>query len=209
MATLPWASLQEASDIVRAAGIADPNETIRRSVSAALIVRPGAAPLPNSEHPAPRVRVISQRTPVGMDWLQAPTLNFEKSEILCRSFMDGTQERFEHPRRLHPARIELWREDVDRLWPAKTPPPTTAGRRGQKQKYEWDVGEASMRKMLDERGDPTDPKNATPGWDSKSSIAAALVDCLTPRDGQDGPDMETARPYARKILKKWQQDQSG
>jgi hypothetical protein len=113
-----WASLQEATETVRAAGVKDPAEAITRAVSAAMLVRPGALPLPDRTPPAPRLRVITQRTVVGMDWLQAPVLDFEKSEILCRSYMAGTQEQFTHPRDLHPARIELWNDDLLRLWPA-------------------------------------------------------------------------------------------
>lgn len=205
---MAWVTLEEAAEAVRAAGIASPKETIQRAVSAAGLIRPGSLPLPDRSPAAPRVRVITPRTVVGMDWLQAPVLDFEKSEILCRSYMGGTQEEFRHPRSVHPARIELWREDVDRIWPASATA-TPKGKRGPKQRYDWDVGEASIRKMLDERGDPTDPKNSAPGWNSKTSIAAALVECLTARDGGDAPDMETARPYARKILEKWQQDQTG
>lgn len=111
-----WASLQEAAETVRASGLEDPMEVIRQAVSAALIVRPGTLPLPGRTPPAPRLRVISQRTTVGMDWLEAPVLDFEKSEILCRSFMARTQEEFS-PRELHPARIELWSDDLLRLWP--------------------------------------------------------------------------------------------
>jgi hypothetical protein len=116
--TTQWASLQEAAETVRAAGVENPTEAITRAVSAAMIVRPGTVPLPDRTPPAPRLRVITQRTTVGMDWLQAPALDFEKSEILCRSYMAGTQEEFSHPRDLHPARIELWNDDLLRLWPA-------------------------------------------------------------------------------------------
>jgi hypothetical protein len=115
--TSAWASLQEAAETIRAAGVENSTEVIRRAVSAALIVRPGALPLPDRKPPAPRFRVISERTPVGMDWLQAPVLDFEKSEILCRSYMAGTDEEFRYPRDVHPARIELWNDDLLRLWP--------------------------------------------------------------------------------------------
>jgi hypothetical protein len=115
----PWASLQEATETVRAAGVENPTEVIRQAVSAALIVRPGTLPLPDRTPPAPRLRVISQRTPDTemMDWLQAPVLDFEKSEILCRSFMPRSWEELNRPRNVHPARIELWNDDLLRLWP--------------------------------------------------------------------------------------------
>jgi len=110
-----WATLKEAAEIASdSAG--DPQESIRRAVSASLLVRPGTLPLPGREPPALRVRVITQRTIVGNDWLQAPVLDFEKSEIQCRSYMAGTWEEFKHPRETYPARIELWRDDLLRLW---------------------------------------------------------------------------------------------
>lgn len=127
--TGPWASLQEATETVRAAGVENPTEVIRQAVSAALIVRPGTLPLPDRTPPAPRLRVITQRTTVGMDWLQAPVLDFEKSEILCRSFMPGSWEQKWRPE-LHPARIEIWNDDLLRLWhvsgvPTPAPEPHT------------------------------------------------------------------------------------
>jgi hypothetical protein len=154
----PWASLEEASQIVRAAGVDDPEETIRKAVGAGLLVRPGAVPVTGREYPAPRVRVISERTIIGNDWLQAPVLDFEKSEILCRSFMDGTQERFEHPRRLHPARIELWRDDLLRLWPAvaskvkgatSTVKPSRKGIGGRPELVDWKLVKGETFRLME------------------------------------------------------------
>jgi hypothetical protein len=112
-----WVSLQEAVETVRAASVENPEEVIRQAVSVALLVRPGTLPLSDHTPPAPRLHVITQRTIVGMDWLQAPALDFEKSEILCRSYMAGTWEEWP-PQNLHPARIEIWKADLLRLWPS-------------------------------------------------------------------------------------------
>jgi hypothetical protein len=141
----------------------------------------------------------------GPSWITNPIIDFRAGTIAMPLLpTPGTWD--EISPRLTAVRVDVDQDQFDRLWPAPINP--SAARRGAKPQYDWDVGEASIRKMLDERFDPTDEKNATPGWNSISSIAAALVECLTPRDG-DGPDLETARPYARKFLKKWQQDQAG
>ncbi|MCK1706128.1 hypothetical protein IVA86_33185 [Bradyrhizobium sp. 146] len=112
-----WSTLREALAMAQAGDIPNAQERVTRAVAEAGLVRPGALPRVVTAY-ALRVRVISSRTMVGMDWLQAPQLDFDKSEILCRSFMAGTQEQFEHPRPLHPALIELWAADVARLFPA-------------------------------------------------------------------------------------------
>jgi hypothetical protein len=116
-----WVSLQEAVETVRAGSDENPAEVIRRAVSAALLMPPGALPPPGHTPPVIRVRVIlQQRRPDTemMDWLQAPVLDFEKSEILCRGFTPESWEEINRPRKLHPARIEIWKDDLLRLWPA-------------------------------------------------------------------------------------------
>jgi hypothetical protein len=146
----------------------------------------------------------------GPSWITNPIIDFRAGTIAMplQSAPSGLPSWNQLYPQLTPVRFDVCQDQFDSLWPAKVAP-ASAAKRGVKQKYDWDTAEPAIRKMLDERGDPTKPENASADWNSKSSIAAALVDCLTSHDGGEAPDMETARPYARKILKKWQQDQDG
>ena len=118
--TQAWVSLQEAVETVHAASVESPEEVIRRAVSAAELVR-GALPPSGHTPPVIRVRVILQHRKPDiemLDWIQAPVLDFQKSEILCRGFAPMSWEELNRPRNLHPARIEIWNDDLLRLWPA-------------------------------------------------------------------------------------------
>lgn len=196
---MDWSTLREALAIAEAAGVRNAPESIKQAVSEAVLVRPGAMPTTIPRSAALRVRVISPRTSVGMDWLQLPQIDFEKSEILQRSFMPGTQEEFEHPRRLHPARLDLWAADVNRLFP---PQAQNAPRAGRPDEYDWDEAERIAWAVLDERGDPTRPENQEAGWRSISDIARLLQDNAA--EGDRIPTFSVARGRAKMLLQRKQ-----
>lgn len=200
---MDWSTLREALAIAEAAGVQDAPESIKRAVSEAVLVRPGATPAAIARSSALRARVISQRISVGMEWLQSPQLDFEKSEILQRSYMLGTQEEFAHPRGLHPARLELWTADVKRLFPARS---AGAAKVGHPEEYDWDEAERVALAALAKRGDPTRPENREEGWRSISDIARLLQD--TAAEGDRSPSDSRCRDRAKALLQRWQAAQT-
>jgi hypothetical protein len=197
MAAPVWASLEEASEMVRATGIDDPAKTIRRTVSAALLV--SAAPTPDHEPSALRVRVISQRKMVGLDWLQAPELDFEKSEILCRSFMPGSWEQFEIPG-LHPAKIELWTADVKRLWP---PSAAMIRKGGRPPVVEWGLVETEAIRLMEDNGE----FSAVDGWNAQERLNEELMKFCQDKFGIE-PGLSTLKEHVGPCLTEWRASKS-
>ncbi|KRR09576.1 hypothetical protein CQ12_13905 [Bradyrhizobium jicamae] len=186
---MDWSTLQEAAAIVRAAGAENPAETITRAVSAAQLVL-GAFPTPGRTPPVIRIRVILPQRKLDtkmMDWLHAPVLDFEKSEILCRGFALESWEYF-HPRN-HPARIAIWRADLIRRWPPINHGKSTgldplAAPRGGRQRtgapeqYDWDEIEQFIRREFSKRGDFTRRENRVEGWRSQNDLIGLIKDHL-------------------------------
>ncbi|PDT69229.1 hypothetical protein CO683_14795 [Bradyrhizobium ottawaense] len=199
---MDWLTLHEALAIAEAAGVRDAPERIKRVISEAVLVRPGTMPVANPKSAALRVRVISQRASVGMDWLHSPQLDFEKSEILQRGYTIRTQEEFEHPRLLHPARIECWAADIRGLFPAEKP---NAPKVGRPDEYDWDEAERIAWAALEERGDPTRPENQEAGWRSISDVARLLQENAA--EGDRIPAFSVARSRAKVLLQRKQRSQ--
>jgi hypothetical protein len=91
-----------------------------RAISKAWIVGPGGSPALSVD---PNVPLRIQVTPspgwrlVGRAWLDQPVLDWETSEIecLCTPWMPLRTSEPASPSQLR-ARIEIWREDIGRLW---------------------------------------------------------------------------------------------
>jgi hypothetical protein len=97
-------------------------ESLGRAISKAWIVGPGGSPAPAIDPNVPlRVQVTPSpgRRLVGRDWLEWPVLHWETSEIecLCTPWMPPRASQPAPPSQSR-ARIEIWREDIGRLWGA-------------------------------------------------------------------------------------------
>jgi hypothetical protein len=114
-----WMSLTEATTILDH-DVQRARESLGRAISKAWIVGPGGSP-----HPAidPNVPLRVQVTPspgwrlVGRAWLDHPVLDWETSEIecLCVPWMPARASE-PAPSSQSRVKIEIWREDIGRLW---------------------------------------------------------------------------------------------
>lgn len=78
------------------------------------------------------------------------------------------------------------------------PEPVTAARRGagRPAEIDWIEADEAAAKLLNERGDPTDPKDKTKGWRSKSDLARAVLDHfeqLAAKNGEKVPALNKLR----------------
>ena len=115
---MSWLSLTRATTILDH-DVQRGHESLGRAISKAWIIGPGGSPASAID---PNVPLRIQVTPspgwriVGRDWLEGPVLHWETSEIecLCTPWMPprGCQIAPTKSR----AKIEIWREDVGRLW---------------------------------------------------------------------------------------------
>jgi hypothetical protein len=114
-----WLSLSKAT-IILDHDVQRAQESLGRAISKAWIVGAGGSPAPATDPNVPlRVRV----TPspgwrlVGRDWLGPPVLHWETSEIecLCTPWMPPRASQPVAPSQSR-AKIEVWREDIGRLW---------------------------------------------------------------------------------------------
>ena len=97
-------------------------ESLGRAISKAWIVGPSGSPAPAIDPNVPlRVQLTpsSGRRLVGRDWLERPVLHWETSEIecLCTPWMPPRASQPAPPSQSR-ARIEIWWEDIGRLWGA-------------------------------------------------------------------------------------------
>jgi hypothetical protein len=126
-----WLSLTKATtaldhDVQRA------RESLGRAISKAWIVGPGGSPPPAID---PNVPLRIQVTPspgwrvVGRVWLDQPVLDWETSEIECLCAPWMSPRASPEPPSQSRAKIEIWREDIGRLWSGpessgENPPPS-------------------------------------------------------------------------------------
>jgi len=95
-------------------------ESLERAISKAWIVGAGGTPAPAIDTNVP-LRIQVTPSPgwrlVGRDWLDHPVLHWETSEIecLCALWKPPSASQPGPPARSR-ARIEIWREDLARLW---------------------------------------------------------------------------------------------
>jgi hypothetical protein len=115
-----WVLLSDATtimdhDVERARG------SLGRAISKAWLVSPGGLPKPTTDPNVPlRIQVMPSpgwRLP-GRAWLDQPVLHWETSEIecLCAQWAPPRQLQLSASPIQMRARIEIWREDILRLW---------------------------------------------------------------------------------------------
>jgi hypothetical protein len=116
-----WLSLTQATTILDH-DVQRARKSLERAITKAWIVGIGGTPAPPID---PNVPLRIQVTPspgwrlVGRDWLDSPVLNWETSEIecLCAPWEPRSVSQRAAPSHSQ-ARIEIWREDIPRLWGA-------------------------------------------------------------------------------------------
>jgi hypothetical protein len=114
-----WLSLTKATTILDH-DVQRARESLGRAISKAWIVVAGRSPAPAIDTNVP-LRVQVTPSPgwrlVGRDWLEHPVLHWETSEIecLCTPWMSPRTSQ-PAPSSQSRAKIEIWREDIGRLW---------------------------------------------------------------------------------------------
>jgi hypothetical protein len=209
MAGSAWASLEEALVIVKAAGAPDPIDELKRRIGEAHLMRPGERPLPAKADTPLRVRIFTERTTVGTDWLVDATLDIPRSTIDCRGYMPRT---WEDPSfqtlRCHPEEIKLWRDDLHRLWPAvENLVKPVKPKRGNPGKHDWIEGKAFAHCVMDERGDPTDPDDQVRGWKTVSDLARLIAAHLSKGNPDQEPDLGLTCEKAKTFIDSWRAKQ--
>jgi hypothetical protein len=116
-----WLSLTKATTILDH-DVQRARESLGRAISKAWIVGAVGSPQPAID---PNVPLRIQVTPspgwrlVGRDWLEHAVLHWETSEIecLCTPYVSPRASQPASPSQSR-AKIEVWREDIGRLWGA-------------------------------------------------------------------------------------------
>jgi hypothetical protein len=114
-----WLSLTKATTILDH-DVQRARESLGRAISKAWIVGTGGSPAPAVDPNVP-LRIQLTSPPgwrlVGREWLERPILNWETSEIecLCALWMPPRASQPTAPSQSR-AKIEVWREDIGRLW---------------------------------------------------------------------------------------------
>jgi hypothetical protein len=115
-----WLCLSEATKLmdhdVQKARVA-----LERGISKSWLVRPSGIPQPATDPNVPlRIRVMPSAgwRLEGRAWLDTPILHWEESEIECpgKPWAPSTRNSSSTPTTQIRARIEVWRDDVFRLW---------------------------------------------------------------------------------------------
>ena len=118
---MSWLTLTKATTILDH-DVQRARESLGRAISKAWIVGSGGSPQSPID---PNVPLRVQVTPspgcrlVGRDWLEHPVLHWGASEIecLCTPWMPPRASQPVSPSQSR-AKIEIWREDIGRLWGA-------------------------------------------------------------------------------------------
>jgi hypothetical protein len=79
---------------------------------------------------------------------------------------------------------------------------------GAKPQYDWGLAMERLREILDERGDPLDPKEARDGWRSEEDAGREVSAYILKHEGKT-PDRSTVMRHVRDELKRWREAQQG
>ena len=117
---MTWLRLSEATALIDH-DVQKARERLERAISKAWGVRPGGLPQPMLDPNVPlRIQVtLSPGLRIeGRAWLDNPVLHWEASEIecLCKPWTPASQALPSAPPTQSRARIEVWSEDLVRLW---------------------------------------------------------------------------------------------
>jgi hypothetical protein len=116
---MTWLRLSEATTLIHH-DVQKARERLERAISKAWRVGPGALPQHASDPNVP-LRIHVTTSPglriEGRDWLEKPVLNWETSEIecFCKPWMPMRRTPTQPPTQSR-AQIEVWEEDLVRLW---------------------------------------------------------------------------------------------
>lgn len=119
---MTWLSLSEATTVV-AHDVQKARERLERAISKAWVVVPGTSPQETSDPNVP-LRIQLMLSPGlridGRGWLENPVLHWETSEIecACKTWTPSQRPLPSSPPTQSRARIEVWGEDLVRLWGA-------------------------------------------------------------------------------------------
>jgi hypothetical protein len=115
-----WVPLSDATPIMDH-DVEKARESLGRAISKSWLVSPGGSPQPATDPNVP-LRIQVMPSPgwrlAGRAWLAQPVLHWENSEIecLCAPWMPSRQSQPSVSSTQMRARIEIWREDILRLW---------------------------------------------------------------------------------------------
>ena len=117
---MTWLRLSEATALIDH-DVQKARERLERAMSKAWLARPGRLPQPMLDPNVPlRIQVTSSPglRIEGRAWLDNPALHWEASEIecLCKPWTPSSQALPSAPPTQSRARIEVWSEDLVRLW---------------------------------------------------------------------------------------------
>jgi hypothetical protein len=116
-----WLSLEEATTLIEH-DVQKARERLERAISKAWQVRPGGEPQLMPDDPNVPLRIRVTLSPglrlEGRTWLENPVLHWEASEIecLCKPWTPSSQPQPSANPTQSRARIEVWGEDLVRLW---------------------------------------------------------------------------------------------
>ena len=118
---MTWLPLEEATTLIEH-DVQKARERLERAISKAWQVRPGGEPQLMPDDPNVPLRIQVMPSPglrlEGRTWLENPVLHWEASEIecLCKPWVPSAQALASAPPTQSRARIEVWGEDLIRLW---------------------------------------------------------------------------------------------
>jgi hypothetical protein len=116
-----WLRLEEATALIDH-DVQKARERLEQAIKKAWQVRPGGEPQPMPDNPNVPLRIQVTLSPglrlEGRTWLENPVLHWETSEIecLCKPWTPSSQPLPSAPPTQSRARIEVWGEDLVRLW---------------------------------------------------------------------------------------------
>jgi hypothetical protein len=115
-----WLRLSEAT-VLMDHDVQKARRALERGISKSWLERPGGIPQPASDPNVPlRIQVVPSPgwRIEGRAWLDSPVLHWEESEIECpgKLWAPSTRNSSSTPATQIRARIEVWQEDIFRLW---------------------------------------------------------------------------------------------
>ncbi len=117
---MPWLSLDNATTLLDH-DLNKARKALERGISKSWLMRQNGVPQPATDPNVPlRIRVIPSPgwRLEGRAWLESPVLHWEESQIECsgKPWSPSTQNLSSRTNSQIRAKIEVWQEDIFRLW---------------------------------------------------------------------------------------------
>jgi hypothetical protein len=106
--------------------------------------------------------------------------------------------------------------ELDRSYPVavtrkEKPAKAQLKRKGVKERWDWEPAMEYLRGVLDERGDPLDPKEAYDGWRSEADAGRLVLEFMSRqlkrgkegKKGKEPPDFSTVMRHVRPEMDNW------